>query len=337
MGPTSEAVLLAAGSACAVGLVGALGVTVLLRRSRAAATLVAPLAVVLSLAAGVVVSVRAMFISTDDARLLLWMLAAAMVVALLFGVLIARRVHIEEVAAERARADRERDIEVEATRREMVAWVSHDLRTPLAGMRAMTEALEDGLVDNPEMYYRRLNTEVDRLSRMIDDLAALSRLHSSALKLSLARVDVSDLVSDTLASLDAVAASRGVRVTGESSGPVAAEVDPRELSRALTNLVVNAVRHTPADGTVHVAARREDTEAVVEVVDGCGGIAPADLLRVFDAGWRGTDARTPRADEGAGLGLAIVRGVAEAHGGRVTVSNTDRGCRFQMRLPLRPA
>jgi signal transduction histidine kinase len=308
-----------------------------MRRSPAGAALVAPVAVVLSLAAGVLVSVQAMFISTDDARLLLWMLLAAVPVALVFGVLLARRVHAADAAAARAEAERERDAEVEAKRREMVAWVSHDLRTPLAGLRAMTEALEDGIVADPTTYYSRMNAEVDRLSTMVDDLAALSRLQSSTLRLSLARVDVADLLSDTLASVDAVAASRGIRIVGEAKGPVAADVDPRELSRALTNLVVNAIRHTPADGTVHVVARREDSVAVVEVADACGGIALDDIARVFEPGWRGTQARTPGSGEGAGLGLAIVRGVAEAHGGQVTVANTDHGCRFELRLPLAAA
>jgi signal transduction histidine kinase len=172
---------------------------------------------------------------------------------------------------------------------------------------------------------------------MVDDLVALSRLQSSVLRLSLERVDVTDLLSDTLAGVDAVAAARGVRVVGNADAAVPATVDPRELGRALTNLVVNAIRHTPVDGTVHVLARTDGDEAVVEVLDACGGIAPADLPRVFEAGWRGASARTPIEGDGAGLGLAIVRGVAEAHGGRVSVSNAGSGCRFQLRIPLVPA
>jgi signal transduction histidine kinase len=336
MGPTGEAVAIAAGAAAIVGAVGAVGVTVLVRRSPALAALVSPLAIVLSLAAGVLVSVQAMFISPQDARLLLWMLLASAPIALVFGVLLARQLHHAESIAAKAAADRERDAQVEAQRREMVAWVSHDLRTPLAGLRAMTEALDDGVAADPPTYFRRMTGEIDRMSTMVDDLAALSRLQSSTLRLSLERVDVADLLSDTLASVDAVAASRGVHVIGEAGSPVAATVDPRELSRAMTNLIVNAIRHTPADGTVHVMARQDAADAVLEVSDGCGGIAPDDLNRVFDAGWRGTSARTPGETEspGLGLGLAIVRGVAEAHGGHVTVTNTDHGCRFQLRLPI---
>jgi signal transduction histidine kinase len=337
MGPTGEAVLLAAGSAAVVGAIGAGGVSLLMRRSPAAAALLAPVAVVLSVTAGVLVSVQAMFISTDDARLLLWMLLAAVPVALAIGVVLALRVHAADQAAARAEAERERDAEVEARRREMVAWVSHDLRTPLAGLRAMTEALEDGVAADPPEYLRRMGVEVDRLSGMVDDLVALSRLQSSALRLSLERVDVADLLSDTLAGVDAVAAARGVTVRGDVDGSIPAAVDPRELGRALTNLVVNAIRHTPVDGTVHVMARTEGDEAVVEVLDACGGIATDDLSRVFEAGWRGSEARTPLEGEGAGLGLAIVRGVAEAHGGRVSVVNAGAGCRFQLRVPMVPA
>lgn len=334
MEATGEAALIAAGSAALVGAVGAVVVGVVARRSLTRAALIAPLAVVLSVAAGVLVSVQAMFISADDARLLLWMLLASVPVALAFGVLLAQRLHALDAAAARAQAERERDAEVEARRREMVAWVSHDLRTPLAGLRAMAEALEDGVATDPVRYYRQISGEVDRLSSRVDDLAALSRLQSSSLRLCLERVTISDLVSDTLASTDAVAAARGIHVVGEADPALAAVVDPREVERALMNLVINAIRHTPDDGTVHVFARQDGSDAVIGVDDACGGLTDTDLMRVFEAGWRGTDARTPGAGEGAGLGLAIVRGVAEAHGGLATVTNTGPGCRFEVRLPL---
>jgi signal transduction histidine kinase len=201
----------------------------------------------------------------------------------------------------------------------------------------MTEALEDGLVAEPAEYYSRIRSEVDRLSAMVDDLAALSRLQSASLRLAIEQVSISDLLSDTLAAADAVAAARGVNLVGDVDGPVTADVDPREVGRALMNLVVNAIRHTPADGTVHVHAAMEDASAVVSVSDACGGIAARDLSRVFEPGWRGASARTPGAGEGAGLGLAIVRGVVEAHGGNVAVSNTGDGCRFLVRLPAHVA
>jgi signal transduction histidine kinase len=334
MGPTTEAVLLASASAAVVGAVGAFAVSLVARRSLRVAAALAPLVVALSVVAGVLVSVQAMFLTRDDAVLVLWMLLAALPVALTFGLLLARRMHAADIAAADLRAARRRDLEVEASRREMVAWVSHDLRSPLAGMRAMTEALEDGVADDPARYHRQLRADVDRLAGMVDDLASLSRLQSATLGLSMERVSLADLLSDTVAATDPVARTRGVRVDGASSGAVPAVVDPRELGRALTNLVLNAVRHTPADGTVHVEARQEGEAAVIRVRDACGGIAADDLARVFEPGWRGDTARTPGAGEGAGLGLAIVRGVAEAHGGSVHVANVGAGCCFELRLPL---
>jgi signal transduction histidine kinase len=334
MGPTQEAVLIAAGSAAAVGVVGVAAVTLVSRRSVRLAAAILPLCVVLSLAAGLLVSVQAMFLTEDDAVLILWMLLAAVPVALVSGWLMARRMHAAEQEIATAVAERRRDLEVEATRREMVAWVSHDLRSPLAAMRAMTEALEDGVAEDPARYYRQLGAEVDRLAAMVDDLAALSRLQSATLGLTMEQVSLADLLSDTVAATDAVARTRGVRLAGTADGQVPAEVDPREISRALTNLVVNAVRHTPADGTVHVQALREGDDAVIRVRDGCGGLSDDDLARVFEAGWRGTAARTPGIGEGAGLGLAIVRGVAEAHGGSVSVENLGDGCCFELRVPV---
>jgi signal transduction histidine kinase len=111
------------------------------------------------------------------------------------------------------------------------------------------------------------------------------------------------------------------------------EVDGREMTRVLANLLANAIHRTPADGTVAVSARRDSASqsVVLSVTDGCGGIPADDLPRVFDTGWRGTGARTPPA--GAGLGLAIVRGIVEAHHGHASVHNVPGGCRFEVLLP----
>jgi signal transduction histidine kinase len=238
-----------------------------------------------------------------------------------------------ELAATSAKlaASRERERALEASRRELVAWISHDLRTPLAGLRAMAEALEDGMVDDPGRYHTRIRSEVERLSGMVGDLFELSRIQAGVLALAPARVSVYDLVGDAIAGADALARERGVRLVGDGVEPVPVEVDGREMTRVLANLLVNAIHRTPADGTVAVAARREADSVVLSVTDGCGGIPPEDLPRVFDTGWRGTDARTPPA--GAGLGLAIVRGIVEAHAGRAAVRNVPGGCRFEVRLP----
>ncbi|MER5826251.1 HAMP domain-containing sensor histidine kinase, partial [Streptomyces mirabilis] len=227
---------------------------------------------------------------------------------------------------------RSRERALESSRRELVAWISHDLRTPLAGLRAMSEALEDGVAADPDRYLRQIRTEVERLNDMVGDLFELSRIHAGTLALSPSRISLYDLVGDALAGADPLAREYGVRLVGDRIEPVPVEVDGKEMSRVLGNLLVNAIRRTPADGTVAVAAERSDTGVVLSVTDGCGGIPEEDLPRVFDTGWRGTHARTPPA--GAGLGLAIVRGIVEAHQGQAAVHNVPGGCRFEVTLPM---
>ena len=174
-----------------------------------------------------------------------------------------------------------------------------------------------------------MRAEAERLAIMVDDLFELSRIHSGTLQLSHDEIALDDLVSDVLASAEALARERGVRLAGRAAGQLTVRADPRELSRALTNLVTNAIRHTPPEGSVHVEARPDREAALLAVADGCGGIPEADLPHVFDLAWRGTDARSPAPDSGAGLGLAIVRGIVEAHRGSVRVLNTEG------RVPLR--
>ncbi|MDT0347723.1 sensor histidine kinase [Streptomyces litchfieldiae] len=228
-------------------------------------------------------------------------------------------------------ASRERERALESSRRELVAWISHDLRSPLAGLRAMAEALEDGIAEDPARYHRQIRGEVERLSSMVGDLFELSRIQAGSLALAPTRMSVYDLISDAIAGADALARERGVLLADHGVEPVPVEVDGKEMSRVLANLLVNAIRHTPADGTVAVSAGRRAGSVVLSVTDGCGGIPAEDLPRVFDTGWRGTDARTPPA--GAGLGLAIVRGIVEAHAGRTGVRNVPGGCRFEVILP----
>lgn len=230
-----------------------------------------------------------------------------------------------------------REQALEGARRELVAWVSHDLRTPLAGMRAMAEALEDGVVTDPETvarYHRQIKLEVERLSGMVDDLFELSRIHAGALRLSRSRVGLADLVADTLAGAEPLARAKGVVLAADASAAVPVEADAGALGRALGNLVVNAIRHTPSDGTVTLRAAVEHGVACVSVADCCGGIPEEDLSRVFEVAFRGEAARTPTADGGAGLGLAIAQGIVEAHDGEIVVVNDGPGCRFEIRLPL---
>ncbi len=236
---------------------------------------------------------------------------------------------------------RERELLLESARRELVAWVSHDLRTPLAGLRAVAEALEDGVVDDVELSYKQIRASVDRLSTMVDDLFELSRIQAGALAQGGDNIALDDLVSDCLAALEPLASAQGVRLVGTLAAPAMVSGSGAELNRALTNVVANAIRHTPFDGRVEVrvglrTSRPENPLAEVVVHDQCGGIAAAELPRLFDVGFRGEQARTPHAAHpaGAGLGLAITRGIVEAHDGTVDVSNDGGGCRFTIALPL---
>jgi len=218
--------------------------------------------------------------------------------------------------------------------------VSHDLRTPLAGLRAMAEALEDDVVVDPATtreYIRRIRRESDRMAELVDDLFEMSRINAGALRLSVSSVPLGDVVSDALASVEPVARARGVRlVAAEQGWPMVCGSEP-ELTRIVSNLLRNAVRFTPYDGTVQLSGGRDGDGAWLAVADTCGGIPEADLSRVFDVAFRGQPARTPggarhAGEAGGGLGLAIVWGLADALGGRVEVANSGGGCRFVVHL-----
>jgi signal transduction histidine kinase len=199
--------------------------------------------------------------------------------------------------------------------------------------------MEDGLVDDPQLSYKRMHADVDRLATMVDDLFELSRIQSGTFAVTAERISLDDVVSDCLAALQPLATEQGVELRGHSNGALAVTGNVRELNRALTNLVANAIRHTDAGGTVDVALRgvRDDdgTGAVVRVRDQCGGIPDSDVPRLFDVGFRGEPARTPLSEpvSRAGLGLAITRGIVEAHRGSVNVHNVPGGCEFTVRLP----
>ena len=238
---------------------------------------------------------------------------------------------------ERLAQARSRERALEASRRELVAWVSHDLRTPLAGLRAMAEALEDQVVVDPREvsnYHSQIRREVDRLTVMIDDLFELSRIHAGALRLAKRMVGLEDLIAEVVASAEPVARHKGVRLSGAAVRGMPVYVDAAEMGRALRNLVTNAIRHTPADGGVDVLAEVQSGMACVSVSDACGGIPPGDLPRVFDVAFRGESARTPGPQSGGGLGLSIARGIVEAHSGQIAVRNAGPGCQFLIRLPL---
>jgi signal transduction histidine kinase len=318
-----------------VGLAGA-GVLRLLRgRSIFVHVMVLLAVTVLGAVAGVATVAQAMFLSPHDLWVVLVTVTASTVVSLGVGAVFGRRLAASAVWAQAAR-DRERRLE--AGRRELVAWVSHDLRTPLAGLRAMAEALEDGIIHDPvtvDEYHRRIRVETDRMAQLVDDLFELSRINAGALRLAPTSVPLREIVSDALAGVAPLAASRRIHLVAADTGWPVVRAGERELARVVSNLLINSVRYTPEDGTVHIAAGHEHGAVWLSVSDTCGGIPEDDLERVFDVAFRGERARTPGANgsAGGGLGLAIVRGLVEAHGGRVGVRNTGGGCRFEVHLP----
>jgi signal transduction histidine kinase len=244
-------------------------------------------------------------------------------------------------AHDRLGQSRAREQALETSRRELVAWVSHDLRTPLAGLRAMAEALEDQVVIDPRevsRYHSQIRIETERLAAMIDDLFELSKIHAGTLRLTRRIVGLEDIVADVVASAEPVARAKRVRLTGSAVRGMPVLIDSAEFGRAVRNLMINAIRHTPPDGTIEVLGEIQSGMACVSVSDACGGIPLGDLPRVFDVAFRGESARTPDPSGGAGLGLSIARGIVEAHSGQISVHNTGPGCQFLIRLPLaRPA
>lgn len=354
-------------------LTGLLGLAVLhaLRRRRVVVVLVlAALVPVLAVAVSVAVNVQAMFISVHDSQVMVTALVAALVTAVVLAVVVGRWLvagssavgrGLQVLGAEeggaavrttaavpaelaaldlrlqetsrRLEASRRRERNLEVSRRELVAFLSHDLRSPLAGLRALTEGIEDGVVEDVPEALVRMRLSVDRMNGMVDDLFELSRLHAPDTDRVPALLSLREVAEDITRENHESARAVGVHldVDADDRLPVVGVAD--ELARALSNLIGNALRHTAAGGSVRVLGDRdEDGRVRLSVLDGCGGIDPDQLGRVFDTGWRGDPERTP-GDGRAGLGLAIARGVAEAHAGSLLVQNTPVGCRFELILP----
>jgi signal transduction histidine kinase len=231
------------------------------------------------------------------------------------------------VAEERSRS------EVESARRRLVAAVSHDLRTPLASLRLLVESIDDGVVtgETRDRYLAEIRTHVAALSALIDDLFELSRIEAGDISWTMHQVELRELVGDTVAAMRAPAAERGVAIAAElPAHEVFARANAEKVQRVLFNLIQNAIRHTPADGSVTVRARTEADVVEVEVADDGEGIPGGDGERVFEAFYRGGD--DARSEDGAGLGLAISRAIVEAHGGRIWLEDAMPGTRVRFTL-----
>jgi signal transduction histidine kinase len=229
--------------------------------------------------------------------------------------------------------------ELENLRKELITWVSHDLQTPLASMQAIVEALEDGVVADPEARQRYLATiqkHIRELSELIDDLFQISQLDAGRLALDCEMSSLVDLLSDTLESFRTLATQQQVSLNASvAPGVDSVYMDTRRIGRVLNNLISNALRHTHLGGSVQVIAERMDGSVRVKVVDSGEGIAAQDLPYIFDRFYRGEKSRS-RATGGAGLGLAIARSIVESHGGDIKVeSSIGKGSTFYFTLPDR--
>lgn len=215
-------------------------------------------------------------------------------------------------------------------RRELVAWASHDLRAPIASLQAMLEALEDGLA-TPDDYLPTIRDQVRTLSLLVDDLFELARIDAGVLTLELEQTEVGVLVDSTLRMLRPEADSRGVTLLARVDETASAQIARDKIERVLFNLLTNALRHTPSDGSVAVHVERRERDVLLEVEDTGVGLPPEAPARMFDRFWRAERSRT---GSGAGLGLAIARGLVEAHGGRIWAENVPGGgARVSFTLP----
>jgi signal transduction histidine kinase len=231
----------------------------------------------------------------------------------------------------------ERERAMEQGRRDLVAAISHDLRTPLAAMRAMLEAIGDGVVQDEETvtrYHHRMRDEIAHLSHLIDDLFELSRLDAGQAALEPAAIDLRELVAETAESLEPQAQQHGVRLELASLPPtLRAWADPVQVQRVIVNLLENAIRYTGPGGSICIEARPNGETVGVTISDSGDGISSEDMPFVFDRFYRGEKSRA-RESGGTGLGLAISKAIVEAHGGTIRAENAPtQGARFTFTLP----
>ena len=367
----ASSILRTAGFGSLLGaLIVAVGLSLVRRRSAAVQVAAVALGAVAVTVFGVALTAQAMFISTHDlgvlAVVLVMSAAVAASAALVIGQWIrasaadlgefARQALDPEVTAavpaglatseftflaeQLATAQRDlgdarrRQADLEQARSELVAWMSHDLRSPIAAIRALAEALVDGVVDEADdvdQYQRSIIVETERLARLVDDLFELSRIHAGAVDGEQPMSALHVLVGD-VADRAAVRARAEGRTIHADIEVVGTPVPERDMRRILDNLLDNAIRFSPVGGDIRLGVSATDDGAAVTVADSCGGISDEIKSRVFDLGYRADDARN-RNDGGGGLGLAIARGLAEARGATLTIDDHDHGCVFALRVP----
>ena len=227
--------------------------------------------------------------------------------------------------------------EIEILRRDLVAWAGHDLRTPLTSIRAIIEALADGMVNDEDTRLRYLRTaqrDIQSLSHLIDDLFEMAQADAGGLKLEQEQGSMADLISDTLERFSAQARQQGIVLEGSvATGADSVRMDIQRIGRVLSNLVINALRHTPSNGRITITSALQGDAILVRVQDTGEGIRPEDLPFVFERFYRGEKSRS-RSTGGAGLGLAIAKGIVEAHGGNIGIeSQPGEGTQVWFTIP----
>jgi signal transduction histidine kinase len=319
-----------------VVLLGAL--VIRLARSWSVTVSVVALVLIPTLATFAAVFGASRFMVDADFRAITVVLLVVAVVTLPAAVMLARY-QARRTVWEREIQESERA--AEQSRRQLVAFVSHDLRTPLAGIRALSEAIADGVVrdDEVRVQAKRIEQESVRLSEMVDDLFEMAKINAGAVNTPYERVALDEVIDDVLNTHHIAAERAGVELEVDlPATPVRVIGSDRALVRVLSNLVANAIAHTPAGGTVKLSVGADGEGAWARVDDTGVGIDGADLPRVFDVAYRGSNDRVPRADSslpsGSGLGLAIAAGLVRAHRGTLSAHNLDHGARFEIRLPL---
>lgn len=341
------------------------------------ALLVTVALVVLLIFVNVWVSARLMFISEYDLEVTGILLLFAGLVAIIFGFFVSRALTegIQELvrAAElvaRGKLDTRLTVEgsdelaefartfnwmtqslaqmedqkqqLEQGRRDLIAWASHDLRTPVTSIRAMIEALADGVVDDPATtarYARDMKLEVENLTRLIDNLFELAQLDAGHIRLDFQETSLRDMISDTLSGMNARAAQQNIALSGEVADSVdVIRVAPDKIQRVLNNLLDNALRYTPSGGAITIRVLREGDSVRVSVHNQGQGMRDFDVANAFTRFYRSEASRSQSQDgrRGAGLGLAITRGFVEAHGGTIKAESLPgEGVTFTFTLPLK--
>jgi signal transduction histidine kinase len=324
--------------ACSVPVVLAGGIIVRLARSWSLAVSMAALVLIPVVATFTGVLGASGFMITETFEKTAIVLVIVAVVTLPAAVMLARY-QARRTVWEREIHDAERAAEL--SRRRLVAFVSHDLRTPLAGIRAVSEAIADGMLSEDEIraHAKHIEQESIRLSEMVDDLFEMSKINAGAVTPAYDRVALDEVVDDVVAAHRIAAERSGVALRAVlPEEPVGVIGSDRALVRVLSNLVANAIAHTPTGGTVQLALGSDGAEAWARVDDTGVGIDENDLPRVFDVAYRGSNGRMPRPDSslpsGSGLGLAIAAGLVQAHRGTLSAHNLATGARFEVRLPL---